>query len=66
MWLRNHSKEGAAVMGHVTDRGNEIMTYQFLGIFKTHAAHMYNHLVHSAETSPNTHTFKAVCLLQKS
>lgn len=53
-------------MVYVTDRGSEIMTYQFLGIFKTHAAHMYNHLVHSAETSPDMHTFKAVFLLQKS
>lgn len=44
------------------DTVNVNMTHQFLGIFKTHAAYMHNHLIHSAETSADTHTFKTLFL----
>lgn len=44
------------------DTVNENMTHQFLGIFKIHAAHMHNDLIHSAETSTDTHAFKTVFL----
>lgn len=48
------------------DTVNENMTHQFLGISKTHATHMHNHLIHSAETSTDTHAFKTVFLLYES
>lgn len=43
------------------------MTHQFLGIFKTHAANMHNHLIHSAETSTDTqiqNSFLAIRILR--
>lgn len=49
------------------DTGNENMTHQFLGIFKTHAANMHNHLIHSAETSTDTqiqNSFLAIRILR--
>lgn len=44
------------------DTVNENMTHQFLGVFKAHAAHMHNHLIHSAEASTDTHAFKTLFL----
>ena len=57
----NHSSKVIDVMkgrcvysNLLIDSVNKNMTHQFLRLFKAHAAHMHNHLIHSADKHQHT------------